>query len=70
MTTIEGSKVIKYTEYRLLCPNCQRNNNFELVVRHEGSQYYLGEKCPKCEHFEDFKSVPYRIAAEYLPVKK
>lgn len=70
MNTIAEAMMKLYTENRILCPICMKNNNFMYVVKHEGSQYYLGEKCPKCDHYEDFKAVPYRVASEYLPDKK
>jgi len=72
MTTIsEGKKVLKLTEKRYLCPICNRNSEFEIVAVHEGSQYYLFERCPKCKkHVEDIRPCPYRLAAEHLPAKE
>ena len=34
-----------YTTERILCPICQKNNNFMYVVKKDGDKYYLGEKC-------------------------
>lgn len=65
MITSSGVIPMKYTENRILCPYCQRNNNFELVVKKSEDKYYLGEKCPKCNHYEDFKLIPSRMAQDY-----
>jgi phage FluMu protein Com len=70
MNNIMEQAMKKFTEHRILCPYCQRNNNFEYVVKHSDSQYYLGEKCPKCEHYDDFRSVSYRVASDYMVVKQ
>lgn len=69
-TTAEDLMAQKVTDRRILCPICQRNNNFNLVVFSEGSKYFLAEQCPKCQkHFEDIKEIPSRIAHDYLPAK-
>jgi hypothetical protein len=66
MTTLsEVTTMNIYTPNRILCPTCMRNNNFIYVVKKVESKYYLGEKCPKCEHYEDFKEIPSRIAKDY-----
>jgi hypothetical protein len=62
--------VKKFTEGRFLCPICQRNNNFEIVVKQEGSKYYLLEMCPKCQkHCEDVKEISHREASRYLTLE-
>lgn len=58
--------MLKFTENRILCPNCQRNNNFEIVIKQEGSKYYFGEKCPKCDHYDEFKEITRREALRYI----
>lgn len=70
MLTFAERKVLpvkKFTVDRLLCSLCQRNDNFELIVKQEGSQYYLLEMCPKCnKHCEDIKEITKKEASRYL----
>ena len=71
MTTIgEVTRMHIYTTDRLLCPICQRNNSFMYVVKKDGDKYYLGEKCPKCEHYNEFKNIPSRQAQDYPAPQK
>lgn len=71
MTTIGENTTMKiYTEDRYLCPACQRTNNFIYVVKKDESKYYLGEKCPKCDHYENFQQIPSRMAADYPAPQK
>lgn len=71
MITIgEATRMKIYTVERLLCPICQRNNNFMYVVKKDGSKYYLGEKCPKCDHYNDFKLIPSRLVSDYPAPQK
>jgi superfamily II helicase len=59
--------VKRFTENRMLCPICQRNDNFELIVKQENSKYYLLEMCPKCQkHYEEVKEITKREASKYL----
>lgn len=73
MTTLAERKelpVQKYTENRILCPACQRNNNFEIVIKQEGNVYYLLEMCPKCQvHCEDIREITKREALRYLTLE-
>jgi hypothetical protein len=72
MTTLsEVSNMKIYTEERLLCTVCNRNNNFLYVVKQQDSKYYLLEMCPKCnKHVEDVREIPSRIAKDYPAPQK
>ena len=59
-----------YTENIIHCPICNRNSNFIYVVKKEESKYYLGTKCSHCDHYDDFQSVPSRIAQDYPAPQK
>lgn len=56
-----------YTDDILHCPICNRNSKFMYVIKKDGDKYYLGTKCSNinCNHFDDFYSVPSRIAQDY-----
>lgn len=72
MTTLgEVSNMKVYTETRILCPYCNKNNNFLFVVREQEGKYYLLEMCPKCEkHVEDVREIPSRMVKDYPAPQK
>jgi hypothetical protein len=67
MTTLEGTRVKLYTDNIIHCLVCNKNSNFIYVVKKDGSKYYLGTKCSNvnCQHFDDFKEIPSRLAENY-----
>jgi transcription elongation factor Elf1 len=66
MITIgEVAQVRLYTDNIIHCPSCNRNSNFLNVVKKDGDKYYLGTKCTHCDHYDDFKNIPARMAADY-----
>lgn len=56
-----------YTDAILHCPICNKNSNFLNVVKKDGSKYYLMTKCsnPNCNHYDECKEIPSRIAQDY-----
>lgn len=59
-----------YTDAALHCPVCNRNGNFMYIVKKVESKYYLGTKCSHCNHYDDFQSIPARIASDYPAPQK
>ena len=59
-----------YTSEILHCPMCNRNSTFMYVVKKDEDKYYLGTKCKSCEHFDDFHSIPSRMASDYPAPQK
>ena len=67
MITSEANKMRLYTSEILHCPVCNRNSAFLNVVKKDGDKYYLGEKCSNqnCNHYNEFKIIPSRMASDY-----
>jgi hypothetical protein len=61
-----------YTDAILHCPMCNKNSNFVYIVKKDEDKYYLGEKCSNvnCDHYNDFKIIPSRLAENYPTPQK
>ena len=62
------SPVKKYTGWQK-CVICQYGNNFEIEVKKDNEDnYFYGEKCPRCNHYEEFREISKREASKFLLV--
>lgn len=71
MTTTEGIKVApKQTEHQK-CNSCLYGNPFDIEVKQQDAVWYYMTKCPRCNHYDEVKTIPYRKAQDFIaPAEK